>query len=80
MCIAGLSGQSATRRVCGADKLPVCNDGKWSQGDFHADWVTEPAPVPLDELALGQQPGALTRAVLEGWIGAPFFPGIEVTY
>jgi hypothetical protein len=53
---------------------------KWSQGEFQADWVTEPAPVPFDELPLEQKPDALTRASLEGCIGAPFFPGIEVTY
>jgi hypothetical protein len=53
---------------------------KWSQGEFHADWVTEPVPVPLDKLPLEQKPDALTRASLEGCIGAPFFPGIEVTY
>jgi hypothetical protein len=53
---------------------------KWSQGEFHADWVEEPTPVPLDDLPLDQQPHALTRAALEGCIGAPFFPGIEVTY
>jgi len=48
---------------------------KWSQGEFHADWVEEPTPVPLDDLPLDQQPHALTRAALEGCIGAPFFPG-----
>ncbi|SFN65397.1 LodA/GoxA family CTQ-dependent oxidase [Nitrosospira briensis] len=53
---------------------------KWARGDFHADWTGEPAPVPFNELPLGQQPDALTRAALEGCIGAPFFPGIEVTY
>jgi hypothetical protein len=53
---------------------------KWSRGDFYADWVTEPAPVPLEDLPLEQQPDALTRATREGCIGAPFFPGIEVTY
>ena len=53
---------------------------KWSRGDFHADFTTEPAPVPFEKLPLEQRPDALTRAALEGCIGAPFFPGIEVTY
>ncbi|MDQ3186597.1 MAG: LodA/GoxA family CTQ-dependent oxidase [Pseudomonadota bacterium] len=53
---------------------------KWSRGDFEADWTAEPVPVPFDELPLEQRPNALTRASLEGCIGAPFFPGIEVTY
>lgn len=53
---------------------------KWSDGDFRADWSAEPVPVPFEELPLAQQPDALTRAALEGCIGAPFFPGIEVTY
>ncbi len=53
---------------------------KWSRGDFQADWSTEPAPVPFEKLPLEQRPDALTRASLEGCIGAPFFPGIEVTY
>jgi hypothetical protein len=53
---------------------------RWARGDFEADWTSEPAPVAFDELPLNQQPDALTRAVLEGCIGAPFFPGIEVTY
>ena len=53
---------------------------RWAQGNFEADWNGEPAPVPFDELPLNQQPDALTRAALEGCIGAPFYPGIEVTY
>ncbi|SEK55934.1 LodA/GoxA family CTQ-dependent oxidase [Nitrosovibrio tenuis] len=54
--------------------------GKWSRGEFHADWTSEPVPVPFEKLPLGQRPDSLTRAALEGCIGAPFFPGIEVTY
>lgn len=53
---------------------------KWSQGDFQANWTAEPVPIPFDQLPLEQRPDALTRASLEGCIGAPFFPGIEVTY
>jgi hypothetical protein len=52
---------------------------KWARGDFYADWMTEPVTVPLDDLPLEQQSDASTRAALEGCIGAPFFPGIEVT-
>ena len=53
---------------------------KWSQGEFHADWVAEPTTCSFRRFPLDQQPHALTRAALEGCIGAPFFPGIEVTY
>lgn len=53
---------------------------RWARGDFVADWNGEPTPVPFDDLPLDQQPDSLTRASLEGCIGAPFFPGIEVTY
>ena len=53
---------------------------KWANGDFTADWTGEPVPVPFENLPLDEQPDALTRAALEGCIGSPFFPGIEVTY
>ena len=53
---------------------------KWSNGNFIADWTGAPAAVAFDDLPLNEQPDALTRAALEGCIGAPFFPGIEVTY
>jgi hypothetical protein len=53
---------------------------RWARGDFEADWNGAPASVPFDESPLNQQPDTLTRAALEGCIGAPFFPGIEVTY
>jgi hypothetical protein len=47
---------------------------KWSRGDFYADWSGEPTPIPFEKLPLEQRPDALTRAALEGCIGAPFFP------
>ncbi len=53
---------------------------KWASGNFTADWAGEPVTVPFDDLPLDEQPDALTRAALEGCIGAPFFPGIEATY
>ncbi len=53
---------------------------QWANGNFGADWTSEPTPVPFADLPLQEQPDALTRAALEGCIGSPFFPGIEVTY
>jgi hypothetical protein len=53
---------------------------RWAQGTFDADWTgAEPAPVPLDQLPLAEQPHALDRAALEACVGGPFFPGIEVS-
>jgi L-Lysine epsilon oxidase N-terminal/L-lysine epsilon oxidase C-terminal domain len=43
----------------------------WSQGNFTNDWPPV-APTVVT-------PDGLTRAALEGCVGAPFFPGIEAT-
>ncbi len=58
---------------------------RWRDGDFVNDWPTAgvagiPNPPPLEELAVADRPAALTRAALEHTIGAPFYPGIEMTY
>lgn len=61
---------------------------QWAAGDFDADFNPETDPVthgtkdvaPLDELPLAEQPAALTRAALWPCVGAPFYPGIEMTY
>lgn len=58
---------------------------RWRDGDFVNDWpalgqLGLPAPLPLEALPVDEQPRALTRAVLERTIGAPFYPGIEMTY
>jgi hypothetical protein len=46
-----------------------------------SDWDANAAPPPaLDQLAITDQPAALTRAALEYCVGGPFFPGIEMTY
>jgi hypothetical protein len=37
------------------------------------------APVPLEELPLGEQPFALTKGALSACVGGPFYPGIEMT-
>lgn len=52
----------------------------WATGDFDADWTDVPKPIPFDRLPVEQQPDALNRAALEPCIGAPFYPGIEITY
>jgi hypothetical protein len=58
---------------------------RWRDGDFVDDWPRTgvaglPAPPPFDEIPPADQPTALTRAALEHTIGAPFYPGIEMTY
>jgi hypothetical protein len=52
----------------------------WAEGKFATDWKGVPQPVPLEKLPLADQPDALSRAALEPCVGAPFFPGIEITY
>ncbi len=57
------------------------NMKSWAQGEFEDDWGTGPAdPVPLELLPVAQQPEALNRAAFEPCIGAPFYPGIEITF
>lgn len=51
---------------------------KWANGEFQADWPGQaPAPVPLEQLPVAEQPEALDRAALESCVGAGRFPGIE---
>jgi hypothetical protein len=58
---------------------------RWSQGDFISDW-NENVPdgafeeKRLEELPIEEQPYAIERAGLELSIGAPLYPGIEVTH
>lgn len=50
----------------------------WAEGNFE---VGEPQePVPLSELPLAEQPGAMDAAALEPTIGGGFHPGIEFPY
>jgi hypothetical protein len=51
----------------------------WSDGNFENDWKGTPRPTAFDELAVPDQPHALTRAALEVCQGGAFFPGIEAT-
>jgi hypothetical protein len=50
---------------------------KWSRGDFVTGHPVVP-PGSFHEIAVDEQPMALTRAALEWSIGAPLYPGIEV--
>ncbi len=54
--------------------------GQWAAGAFDDDWTGVPQPVPLESLPVAAQPDALNRAAFEPCIGAPFYPGIEITY
>lgn len=58
---------------------------RWSEGDFISDWnenlqINSFQQKKIEELPLQEQPSALDKAALELSIGAPFFPGIEITY
>jgi hypothetical protein len=59
---------------------------RWAAGDFVDDWPhgTSPAKPPrkprIGVMPVAEQPSALDRAALEPCIGAPFYPGIEITY
>lgn len=58
---------------------------RWSKGDFLSDWnenvrIDEFEEKSLEELPIEEQPSALDRSGLELCIGAPLFPGIEVTH
>ena len=51
---------------------------RWAEGDFVSDWPGQPpAPRPLDEIPVQDQPRALDRAALDACVGAAFYPGIE---
>lgn len=58
----------------------------WAEGKFADDWpagrdpLHPPKAVPTPKLPVQEQPRALDRASLLPCIGAPFFPGIEITY
>jgi L-Lysine epsilon oxidase N-terminal/L-lysine epsilon oxidase C-terminal domain/Iron-containing redox enzyme len=55
--------------------------GQWADGNFDSDWAANAPPPPaFDQIAVEDQPAALTRAALEYCVGGPFFPGIELTY
>lgn len=58
---------------------------RWSRGEFISDWnenvlIDKFEEKNLEELPIEEQPFALDRAGLELSIGAPLYPGIEVTH
>jgi hypothetical protein len=58
---------------------------RWSEGDFVFDWdenlqMNRFEQRPIEELPLEEQPSALDESPLDLSIGAPFMPGIEITY
>jgi hypothetical protein len=67
-----MAGQSLT-------EVQYARMERWAQGTFDADWTgTAPTPIALDQMPVSERPAALDRAALEGCVGGPFFPGIEV--
>lgn len=56
---------------------------RWSEGDFISDWNegSQVAPISkIDQLPIEEQPSSLDKAALDLAIGAPFYPGIEITH
>jgi len=54
---------------------------EWSKGKFvRAPYPPKFPPPTVEELPLSEQPAALTKASLEATIGAPLFPGIEMSW
>lgn len=59
---------------------------KWAAGHFEDDWpagrnpLDAPRAIPTPKLPVKDQPRAIDRASLLPCVGAPFFPGIEITY
>jgi len=56
---------------------------RWSEGDFISDWneASQLAPISkIEQIPIDEQPSSLEKAALDLAIGAPFFPGIEITY
>jgi L-lysine epsilon oxidase-like protein/heme oxygenase-like protein len=58
----------------------------WAEGHFVDDWPAGRSPLnpptaPVTKsLPVKAQPASLDRAALDPCIGAPFYPGIEITY
>ncbi len=52
---------------------------KWVNGQFITG-TPLPAPTPVDDLPVGEQPDKLDLAALELTVGGGFHPGIELTY
>jgi|GEM_PF-901495 len=62
----------------------------WAEGKFIDDWpkphghpldpLHPPRSIPTAKRPLAEQPSSLDRAALLPCIGAPFYPGIEITY
>ncbi|KIJ40737.1 hypothetical protein M422DRAFT_32162 [Sphaerobolus stellatus SS14] len=54
---------------------------KWSNGKFTKDEKSNHlTPACFNDIPLRDQPAALTRAALDATIGAPLFPGIEMSW
>jgi hypothetical protein len=51
---------------------------KWSKGDFTK--IPVPEYKRFDDIPVDKQPAALTEAALEATIGAPLYPGIEMSW
>ena len=58
----------------------------WAEGKFVDDWphgrspLDAPKSLPTAKLPIKEQPVSLDNAAMLPCVGAPFFPGIELTY
>jgi hypothetical protein len=57
------------------------NFRKWAADDFRDDWTGSAPPViPIWEYPVSEQPAMIDKGALDPCIGAPFYPGIEMTF
>lgn len=72
---------NSPRQWIGTTALQRYRLGKWVNGDFVADGITEaPVGTSLNALPLAQRPAAMDRAALDGCLGDAFLPGCELTW
>lgn len=53
---------------------------RWAAGDFADDWTGPAEPANFASLTAAEQVEQLERAALHDCLGAPFHPGIELTW
>ena len=53
----------------------------WAEDAFEDDWPGMPPRIrALEDISLGDRPLALVRGALQPCVGAPMYPGIEMTF
>ena len=75
--------QPDARRFAALTKLQYERFEIWKNFDAFYLEESDGPPIPqskLEEIELTEQPGELTRAILESTIGDSLFPGIEMSW